>query len=411
MDSIFIILLSTLIFFSALFSGIETAFLSLDRAKLKTMIQNKVKNAELVNRLKQEPQKLISTLLIGNNLVNIAASAIATALCINYFGNYGVGIATGIMTMVILFFGEITPKTIALSNAPAICSFTSPFIYSLTKLFKPLIWVSNKFTKSLTKSFGDGKTLAITEEEIKSFISIGEEIGSIEKDEKEMIDNIFKMNDIQINHIMVPKINVISINSDKKIKDVITKIIKCGHSRIPVYKKEKDKIVGILYTKDVLVEIARGNFDKKIEKIAREVFFVPETKKADSLLNEFKKLKTHIAVAINEYGDVTGIVTLEDILEEIVGEIYDETDLVKIKIKKIKPKTYEIDGEATLGEINKGIGRKYFFAKEYVTISGYIMNKLSRIPKNKENIEFKKFKLKIVNVKNNKLNKIIMYIK
>jgi putative hemolysin len=411
MDSILLIILTILIFFSAFFSGVETAYLSLGRAKLKNMLERKVKNSEIIAKLKDEPHKLISTILIGNNVVNIGASAIATALFIGYFGSIGVGIATGIMTLIILLFGEITPKTIAISNSEKICSFTAPFIYSLTKLFKPLIWLTDKFTKGLTRTFGDSKISTITEEEIKSFISIGEETGSIEKDEKEMINNIFKMNDIEIKNIMIPKINMISIDGNKKLKERLNKIIKCGLSRIPVYKNEKDKIVGILYIKDVIKEIAKGNLDKKIERITRDAFFIPETKKADSLLNEFKRLKTHIAVAINEYGDVTGLITLEDILEEIVGEIYDETDRIKIKIKKIKPKTYQIDGESTLGEIHKELNKKIFLGKEYVTISGYIMNKLSRIPKNKEEIEFKKFKLKIIKINDNKINKVLLVLK
>ncbi len=410
MSGIEIALLGVLIILSGYFSGIETAFVSLDKVRLRSMVKKKQKNAELVSKLKDDPHTLISTLLIGNNLVNVGASAIATSLAISHFGNAGVGIATGAMTLTILIFGEITPKSIAMAKAEVLCSFSAKFIYYLSKFLKPVLWVSDKLTKGITRIFGgehDGPL--ITEDEIKSFVNIGEEIGSIEKDEKEMINNIFKMNDILIKDIMVPKINMITIDGDKKIKDVIDTIINSGHSRLPVYKNEK--VTGILYTKDVLKEASRNTLDKKAKEIARECFVVPETKKADLLLQDFQKKKVHIATVINEYGDLVGLVTLEDVLEEIVGEIYDETDKIQESIKQIDKNTYDINGETALEEIKKTTGRKIRGKNNVATISGYVLEKMDRIPSKGEKIEQKKFTLKVLDIKDHRILKVRLVLK
>lgn len=412
MSGVEIILLIILIILSGFFSGVETAFVSLDRVKLRQMKESGAKNSDLVTSLKDDPHKLISTLLIGNNLVNIGASAIATAIAIDIWGNLGVAIATGVMTFVILFFGEITPKSIAMAKSEAICSLASPFIYFLSKLLVPVLWFSDLLTKKLSHIFGGRfEDELITEEEIMSFVKMGEEIGSIEKDEKEMINNIFQMNDTEIKDIMVPKVKIVSINGSKRIKDVVKKVINSGHSRFPVYIDEKDNIKGILFTKDLMKELTNNNADGLVKDICQDVFFVPETKKADLLLHDFQKKKVHMAIAVNEYGDVTGIVTLEDVLEEIVGEIYDETDKVEVKIKKVDSKMYDIDGETHLDEIAKKTGYRLKTKNDINTISGYIMDKVGRIPKQGEILDLKKLKLRISAVNGNRIEKVKMIVK
>ncbi|MGM5482222.1 MAG: hemolysin family protein [Nanobdellota archaeon] len=403
--------LAFLVVLSGFFSGVETAFVSLDRVRLRNMSEKKQKNASIISELKEDPHTLLSTLLIGNNLVNVGASALATSIAINLFGNLGVGIATGVMTLIILIFGEITPKSIAMAKAEAICSFSAKFILFLSKILKPLLVVSDKLTKGIARAFGSeqGDPL-ITEEEIKSFVNMGEEIGSIEKDEKEMINNIFKMNDIHIKEIMIPKLNMISVNGQVKLESVMRKVISSGHSRIPIYEGEKDNIVGILYTKDILREAAKNNTTKKIIDLSRDCFFVPETKRADLLLQEFQKKKVHIAIVINEYGDVSGLVTLEDVLEEIVGEIYDETDKIEQSIRKLGPKTYEIKGETSLEEIKRVTFRKIYTKNDVATISGYILKKLGKIPQKGEKIKQKKFSLIVKEVKDNRISKVQMLL-
>ncbi len=407
MSGIEFIILGILVVLSSYFSGVETAFISLGRIRLRTMQDKNSKNVELIKKLKDDPHKLLSTLLIGNNFVNIAGSAIATSIAIEMFGSTGIGIATGIMTVVVLIFGEITPKTIAIAKAEKICSFSAPSIYYLQIILTPFIVLSDMLTRKLTSVFGDQKAgPAVTEEEIKSFINMGEEIGSIEKDEKEMINNIFRMNDIELKEIMVPKSQMVVVDETSSIKDATDLILRTGHSRIPVFRDDKDKIVGILYARDLMC----SNSVRHVKGIMRSASFVPETKKADSMLQEMQKSKNHMAIAVNEYGDVTGLVTLEDVLEEIVGEIYDETDKVKINIRKSGKNTYLIDGETTIDEIRKVIGPKIKTSKEYNTISGFILAKLARIPLKGEVLEYKKYQLKVLSVDKNRIKKIEMKI-
>lgn len=405
-----IILLVVLIALSGYFSGVETAFVSLDKVRLRNMQENGKKNAELVAHLKEDSHRLLSTLLIGNNLVNVGASAIATSIAIGIFGNIGIGIATGTMTLIILIFGEITPKSIAIAKAEFICSYSAKLIYYLSIILKPLLWFSDKLTKGIARAFGsEQRAPLITEEEIRSFVNIGEEIGSIEKDEKEMINNIFKMNDIQTKDIMVPKLKVGRIKAEKKIKDIISEVIKSGYSRLPVY--EKEKVLGILYTKDILKEFSSGNTEKKAKEIARECFFVPETKRVDMLLQDFQKKKLHIAIVINEYGDFVGLVTLEDVLEEIVGEIYDETDRIDESIKKIDNNTYEIKGETSLEDIKKITGTRIKSKNDISTLAGYILDKMGRVPLKGEEIKRKKFTLRVKDIRDNRILRIRLFIK
>ncbi|MFW6014099.1 MAG: hemolysin family protein [Candidatus Nanoarchaeia archaeon] len=405
-----IVLLIVLIALSGYFSGVETAFVSLDRVRLRKMQENDKKNAEFIVHLKEDPHRLLSTLLIGNNIVNVGASAIATSIAMGIFGNIGVGIATGFMTLVILIFGEITPKSIAIAKAETICSFSAKSIYYFGVVLKPLLWFSDKLTKGIARAFGsEQSTPLITEEEIRSFVNIGEEIGSIEKDEKEMINNIFKMNDMQTKDIMVPKIKVGRIKAEKKIKDIINEVIRSGYSRLPVY--EKDKVLGILYTKDILKEFSRENTEKKAKEITRECFFVPETKRVDMLLQDFQKKKLHIAIVINEYGDFVGLVTLEDVLEEIVGEIYDETDKIDESIKKIDNNTYDIKGETSLEDIKKITGTRIKSKSDISTLAGYILDKKGSIPEKGEEIKKKKFNLKVINIKDNRILKVRLILK
>ncbi|MFW5991553.1 MAG: hemolysin family protein [Candidatus Nanoarchaeia archaeon] len=412
MTGIELALLVLLIVLSAFFSGVETAFVSLDRLRMQSMLDNKFRNSELVYKLKQNPHKLLSTLLIGNNLVNIGASAIATSIAIDLWGNMGVAIATGLMTFIILFFGEITPKSVAMVKADPISRFAAPFIYFLSKVLLPLLWVSDILTKKLSHVFwGNINEDRITEEEIMSFIKIGEETGGIESEEKEMIHNIFRMNDIEIRNIMIPRVKVISINGEKKIKDVTKKVINSGHSRFPVYLKEKDKITGVLFTKDLMKELSKENDSKAVKDISKEPFFVPETKRADLLLHDFRNKKVHMAVVVNEYGDVTGIVTLEDVLEEIVGEIYDETDQIEVNIKKTDKNTYEISGEVSLEEIAKKTGYVFRVKNNINTLSGFIMSKMGRIPKKGESVELKKLRLTVEGVRDNRIQKVKMVVK
>ncbi|MBN2458538.1 HlyC/CorC family transporter [Candidatus Woesearchaeota archaeon] len=410
MTQVMIFTLVVLVILSSFFSGTETAFIALNSLKLRHLVdKNKEnRNALLVKKLKDDSHRLISTLLIGNNLVNIAASAIATSLSISFFGSKGVGIATGVMTLVVLVFGEITPKTIAMANSEKICLFAAKPIYWMSIVFLPLIKVLDILTKNMSRCFNPktAEEPIVTEEEIKSFVKIGEEIGSIEKDEKEMIHNIFRLNDIKARDFMTPKIHVMAYEENKTVADIKEQIIGSRFSRIPIYKKTIDKVTGILYVKDVVKAIAYGKLDSHVKDIARPAFFIPETKVADSLLRDFQKKNIHIAVVVDEYGIVSGIVTIEDLLEEIVGEIYDETDIVKENISRTGEHQFDIDGDATLQEIHKKAGILIRNTKEINTISGYIMDKTGKIPRPGDIIRFKEFNITILSMIGQRIAKV-----
>ena len=306
-----------LIILSGIFSGIEAAFLSLSRIKTKRLVKLNKKNADVVKNLKDNSHKLIITLLIGNNLVNIAASSFATAIALDLFGNSGIAIATGVMTFLILIFGEIIPKSKSIQHAEWVClKFAKPLEF-LQIILYPLILFFDFITRRLMGIGPKNKPL-ITEEELKSFIEISEETGSIEKDEKEMIHNIFRLNDLETREIMTPKINMETIDGNRTLESQLKQILNSHHSRIPVFEETPEKIIGILNIRDTLVNIKDNKLNIKIKELSKKPFVVPETKQVDDLLKEMQKKIKHIAIVVDEYGVISGLVTIEDILEEIV---------------------------------------------------------------------------------------------
>ncbi len=399
-----LILLAFLIALSAFFSGVEAAFISLSSVSVRKMLDKKLFGSETVKELKENTPKLITTLLIGNNLVNIGASALATSISIRAFGSYGVGIATGAMTLLILLFGEISPKTIAMRNNEAVCRYSAKIIMAVQYLLYPFVAVFDYLGNFISKRFSKKQPEpAVTEEEIKSYIKMGEEIGSIEKEEKEMIHNIFKLNDIEAKEVMTPRINIFAFDENDILKDKISDIIKSGFSRIPVYRKSLDKISGIVYAKDILRFQHENKSKVKLKQVAKQPLVVPETKKVNELLSEFRIKAKHIAVVVDEYGLASGIITIEDILEEIVGEIYDESDSIKRNIININKKTAKVKGETSLEDIRKSLNIKIKHNGSFDTLSGFIMAKLGKIPKEGEKISLKKCDIFIEKVKDNRI--------
>ncbi len=397
-------ILGVLTLFSAFFSGVEAAFLSLNRLKIRRLVESRKKNAHVVKELKDDSHRLIITLLVGNNLVNIGASALATALALSMFGSLGIGIATGVMTFIVLIVGEILPKSIALHHPEGICLAVARPIRAFKTILFPVVIVLDFITRKLMGSLGKGDVKPlITEEELKTFVEIGEEIGSIEADEREMIHNIFKLNDIEAREIMTPKINMESIDGDLSLRAALDFIISSRHSRIPVYEDNPDRIIRILNIRDTLRFMKDQNLDVRLKNIGNEPLFVPETKEVDELLREMQKTITHIAVLVDEYGAVSGIVTIEDILEEIVGEIYDETDLIEKNIVRTDKKTLKVKGETSIEELNRYIDTGITSTNGYDTISGYILKQAGRIPEQGEELDLPKFRIIIESIENNRI--------
>lgn len=328
------VVLFVLLLLSGFFSGSETALIGIGRVKARSLLKRGVKGAETVQRLVNEPGALLTTVLIGNNIVNIAASAIATSIAMDYFGGYGVGIAIGVMTFLILTFCEIIPKTFALHHAERISIIVSKPLEILTFILRPVIKISSMLTNAFEKISGlkMQQRMLLSEEEVKTMLDIGEEDGAIEEDEKEMMVGVLKLDYTVVKGVMTPKEDMVCLKANQSVDSAVELIKRHGYSRIPVFEGTKDNIVGILYAKDLLIKANKRNIPLK--ELMKTPYFVPETKRVDDLLKEFRTGKFHIAIAVDEGGRTKGLVSLEDLLEEIVGSIYDEYDVRKIKSEK-----------------------------------------------------------------------------
>lgn len=329
-----IVFLSILLFLSGFFSASETALIRMGRIRVKSLQKRGVKCADTIQKLVSEPEVMLTTVLIGNNIVNIAASALATSIAIRFFGDFGLGIAIGIMTFLILIFGEIIPKTFAVHHSERVSILVSKplkvIIFLLLPIVKLFLLIPGAFGKLLGLKVQQKRLFS--EEEVKTVLDIGEEDGAIDDEEKMMMAGVLELDHITVKNVMRPKKDIVCISADQSIDSVVKLIKKHGYSRIPVYEGTADNIVGILYTKDLLVnlDIAKTEIKTKtpssLKRLMRPAHFVRENARVDALLNEFREGKFHIAIVVDEEGRTKGLVSLEDLLEEIVGSIYDEHD-------------------------------------------------------------------------------------
>jgi CBS domain containing-hemolysin-like protein len=329
---------------------------------------------------------LLSTILIGNNLVNVAAAALATSITIELVASNAVGIVTGIMTALILVFGEIIPKSIATRNNVLIARLVILPLYWLSILFSPIIFLLN-FIPRLTRKVQ--RKSRVTEEELMTFVEVVEEEGGIEEEEKELIHNIFEFDDTSASEIMTPRADMFVINVDEELD--VEAIIRSGFSRIPVIEEDIDHVIGILNIKDLFMHQITSAKEIEVRQVMSEPYFVPENKKLDHLLQEFKRRKQHLAIVVDEHGGVSGLITLEDALEEIVGEIIDETDKVEPHIVKLKKNEWRVLGKTEIDDVNDKLAMQIPDTKEYDTFSGYILDQIGRIPREKEDIELGNF--------------------
>ncbi|WP_422287112.1 HlyC/CorC family transporter [Methanothrix sp.] len=391
---------------SAFFSASETALMSLSKIRLIHMVEEKVKGAGTINELRGDPGRLLGTLLLGNNLVNIGASSIATVLAIKYFGNNGVGIATGITTMLVLIFGEITPKSLAAQKSERIALIVAKPISLLEYFLSPIVTIFTHVASIFLRLFGcrsDAKLPSITEEELKSMVNLGEEEGVIEDHEKTMICNVFDFTDQLVKDVMVPRMDIIAININATYNDVI-KIIRAEQfSRYPVYSNRIDNIVGILNVKDLVYLESKEDFDMK--KFVKKPYYTFEFMNTAELFNEMKKRRTHMAIVLDEYGGTAGILTMEDLVEEIVGEISDEYDILTKEIETVREGEYIVDGSTRIEELNELIGTN-IESEHYESIGGFMIQQLSRLPKQGESIDYMDARFIIENMEKNRIKKI-----
>jgi len=399
-----IIILIILLILSGFFSGAEVALVSLTRSKAEQLYKKKKFGVVYVKKLKDDPQRMLATILIGNNIANVAASALATSIMIRIFENYAVGIATGVMTLLILIFGEITPKSIAAKNNELISRLVAAPIWYLSIILAPILNVLDKFLNKFIKLIGiKAKEKVITEEEIISMVKLAEEEGSIKEIEEKMINRIFKFDDTNASEIATPRRDMVMVDSKLRVKDAMKVFLKKNHTRMPVYEKFKDNIVGIVHIKDLIKHMQGKN--KSIIQIMYKPYFVPEVKKLSDLLKQFQKRKEHMAMVVDEHGSITGLVTLEDVLEEIVGEIVDETDIIAPNIKNIDKNTWIVNGKTDVDEINEKLSMK-LKGKGYDTINGFILKITGKIPKQYDEITYNNFKFRVESIEDNRISKV-----
>jgi len=380
-------ILAVLLVFSGLFSGVETALMSINQIKVKSLVKQRRKGAAVLYRLKQKPHKLIITLLIGNNIVNIGAASLATVIATDLFGSSGVGIATGVMTFLVLIFGEITPKTFASQNSEKVSLIAARPIEILSILLAPFVWFFEKISNIMLKILGSGEGESLSEAELETIVTMGRKEGLLEKEAADMMHNVLKFGGTTVKEIMTPKIDMIIIDGNKKLSEVLDLIVKTPYSRYPVSIKE-NKIKGILDIDDVLKQVRNKKLGKKVKDILRPILFVPESKEIDDLLTEFEGKEVPMAVVVDEYGAIEGLVTVEDILEEIVGDIFDKSKPKNLYSKTTEDDVIKVNAKAPIDELNKAL-RLGIKPGQFNTIAGYIQDRLQRIPHSGEKIKLR----------------------
>ena len=397
-----ILVIIFLLIISAFFSGSETALTAASRPKMYQLEKENNLRAKIVNFLKNKKERLIGTLLLGNNLVNTLATAIATSFFINLLGDNQKGIlySTIVMTLLILIFGEVLPKTIAINKADKFALLFAPFIKFLVTILSPFTYLINFFTRIILKlfKFEISTDISTSEDELRGTIDLHAKSEGTTQ-EKDMLQGILDLDDLQVNEIMTHRKNIEVIYVNESINKNIKKILNSQFTRLPLYDKNSDKILGIINVKDVLKNI---NKKKKLDLklIAKNAWFIPETTSVLDQLQEFKKKQRHLAFVVDEYGALMGIVTLEDIIEEIVGDIEDEHD-IKIKgAKKSKDGKYTISGNVTIRDINREFGWN-LPDKDASTLAGLIFHEIKTIPEPGKIFSFYGFRFEIINIRKN----------
>ncbi|MFH1537166.1 MAG: hemolysin family protein [Patescibacteria group bacterium] len=402
-----IIALIILIILSGFFSGIEIAFFSLRNTKVDVLIQKKVKHGKLIKKLKKNPDKLLITILIGNNLVNIAAASLATVLAVDLLGSIGAGIATGVMTFLILLFGEIIPKSVSQRHPVGVAIRTAQIVLILEYIFLPINYLLIFLSKLAAKIFGGEKDETVSEEEVKAMVHKGMQTGGLEEGEEELINRVFLFNDVTAEDVMVVEDEMVMLNVEQSIANILSIVKQSGHTRFPVFQGKEDKIIGMLHVKRILDELGEGkNMDQiNIKDLLQKPYFIPKEKKIDDLLHDFQAQQIHMAMVVDEYGKVDGLVTLEDLIEELVGEILDESDVSEELIKRINKKTIIADANTEIDHINR------FFnvnlpGQANNTISWLILSELGDIPQKGDELTFDRVKIIIEEAEDSRIKRV-----
>lgn len=400
------LLLVFLLLCSAFFSACEVAYFSLNSLQLNEMSEKKGHLGRIVNSLLEKPRELLITIYIGNEFVNIAISVVVTSIAINVFGNLGVGIAIGVGTLLLLVFGDIIPKSISLKFSQPYALFSAYPLTIFAKIVQPAQKIFSIWTEKIISYMGilphGLKESPITDEEFRAMVQVGEGEGVIDSDERELIQNVIEFGETTVDEIMTPKIDMFTVGIEDSLDDILPRIIENFYSRVPVYGEDEECILGILYTKDLtrLKHLPREKVSLK--SILHDTISVPQSKKIKEMLEEFRRMKRHMAIVLDEYGSVCGLVTLEDILEELVGEIDSEMRQEELPLKRLNENHYRIVGAYSLAEFNESF-QSNLPENDYDTVGGYVFGLFGRIPRSGESTTVDRFKFRVEKMKGSRI--------
>jgi len=408
---LYLVLFIICLLLSAFFSASETSFVALQRIRMEHMLENKVKGARRVARLIERPEKLLSTILLGNNFVNVAAAALGTVLAVSIWGERGVLIATIGVTIILLIFAETTPKTIATQHAEKLSLILARPIEWISWLLTPFVIALSWIALGFSKIVGGKpvlKSLA-SPEEIRTMISVGHKEGTVEEAEAEMLHKVFEFGDRPVYEVMIPRLEVVSIEQGSKITDFLTLYAESPLSRFPVYQENMDNVVGILSVKDVLMAQAKGSItdDSTIDDLVRPAYFAPESKRINELFAEMRDKNYRMCVVVDEYGGTAGVVSLSRLVEEIVGPVGDELAEVEKEYEIINDYTFQIDGSMRIEEANEEMELE-LPEGDYETVAGFVLHLLGHIPRLNEQLRYRGLKLVITEMRGLKIEKILL---
>ncbi|AFS82722.1 hemolysin family protein [Candidatus Nitrosopumilus sediminis] len=395
--------LASLIGLSGFFSGLEVSLVGTSQATVEQLVKEKRRGAKALQKLKSNPGWMMSAVNLGNNLVNIGSSALATVVAIKLFGDNGLGIAIGIMTFLIIIFGEVTPKTYCNANATKVALRSSGILLMFSYATYPIVWILERITRVMIKITGsDYYPPALTENEIRGIIDQGHRDEALESQERDLLHRALEFDDTVIRAVMTPRIKMQTLPAKMLLFEALPIINQNSHSRIPIYDETHDDIVGFIHVRDVLRELESDNRMKTLEQISRTPVFVSQEKRVTSLLREMKGRKTHMAIVIDEHGGVEGLVTLEDLIEEILGDIEDETDSPQsIKYHSIDKDTIITTGDIEIEEINEIFKSELPEGDDYSTLNGLLHEKLQDIPQEGDKLELEKLRIVVEKVVKN----------
>lgn len=404
------VILAILLLLSAFFSSAETALSTVNRVRIRALAEEGDKRAATVQTILDHYSKMLSTVLVGNNIVNISASSLATTIAIDLWGSYAIGFMTGALTLFVLLFGEIVPKNWAMCSSEKISLSYAGIIHFLMIVLTPLIFIVDKlsgFVMALLHIDPSKKTDAMTERDLKTYVDVGHEDGAIESEEREMIYNVFDFNDSRAKDVMVPKIDITMVNIEASYNELFSIFKESMYTRIPVYQDDTDNVIGIVHVKDFLFVSNKREF--KISDILRKVYYTYEFKKTADLMMEIREAPMNVAIVLNEYGACVGMVSLEDLLEEIVGEIRDEYDEEeKELIQKVGDRSYLVEGSLKLDDINDALGTN-LDSEDYDSIGGILIETLDRLPEKGETVTLEDgTELRAESLNHNRIEKVLL---